>query len=160
MNDLVEGVTKEFDELAQPYLGRQEYGDLRRTAVWGRPFDLKIGNEISWYLNYEDPTGSSQTIIATYDKDAGTFKFADEDGQKTTSSQKEVLEFLRRGLDSIKSRRLKSLQLTADIRKKQGDPLEIVLERVRQPVREKRQYAATAEELKFYERYCREIYTK
>ena len=160
MNDLVERVTRELDKLVQPYLGRQEYGNLRKTEVWSVPLDSKMANVICWFLIYEDPTGSSCSIIAEYDKNEAKFKYADEDGQKITLSPQEGLDFFRRKLESIKSHRLESLRLTAVVRKEQGDTLEIALERVRLPVREKKPYAAIAEELKFYEGYCREIYPK
>lgn len=161
MDERITRLTQGLTEMIQPYLGRQEYGDLRIVGKKKELPNIDEEDATTWFLNYEMIFGSSRGVSARFYKVENVFQYNQGDQKVITGNPEQVLGFFRAVLENIKPERQKNLRSDARLQKERGIPLEIAVAKMRQFADgDAKRFGPTAEELQLYEQFCNEVYSE
>ena len=103
---IVEGVTSELNGFLEPYLRKQEYGDLRTAEAQGGSFPAVYENVVAWFTIYELPSKSSMiNAIALLDDGGwGRTHIGSRFSEKFGGMEEAILSFKERVLNIPKER--------------------------------------------------------
>ena len=103
---IVEGVTSELNGFLEPYLRKQEYGDLRTAEAQGDSFPAVYENVVVWFTIYVLPSKSSMiNAIALLDDGGwGRTHIGSRFSEKFGGMEEAILSFKERVLNIPKER--------------------------------------------------------